>query len=179
MATGMGLHENVGMRGDLYIRVRSVKTGEVIQTIEIRNKITLLAANVLVELVAQREGVDPGPSANQIYTMRMGTSNTPATRADTNLGAPVFSKVIVDSNKVSGAQGELQFLVTLESGEANGSTLQEAGLFTRGTMTPSPVFGEPDPATPKLRMFARQIHPAIPKTSAITLEYSWRLAFTA
>jgi len=28
-------------------------------------------------------------------------------------------------------------------------------------------------------MFARQIHPAIIKSGAVTVEYSWRIAFTA
>lgn len=170
--------DGIPMRGDLSIIVRDAKTGEVKRRIEIRNKITFLAADVLLELIAQR-ATDPAPATNAIFSMRMGTSNTAASRADTNLGAFVIGKELADVDKVTGVPGELQFSATLEAADANGSTLQEAGLFTTGdagTPTPSDTPGVA-PGDP--RMFARQIHPAIIKSVAIAIEYSWRIAFTA
>jgi hypothetical protein len=174
----IAIQERIAMRGDLTIVVRDGKTKASLQRIEIRNKITFLAAGVVVDLLAQRAS-DAAPGANQIYSMRMGTSNTAASRSDTNLGAMVVGKAFSDANKVSGALGELNFVATLETTDGNGVTLREAGLFTKGSAT-SPTETDPpgeDPTGP--RMFARQTHPDIPKTSAISLEYNWRIAFTA
>lgn len=173
-----GFTSQIGMRGDLCVIVRDAITGAQLKRIEIRNKITFLAADVLVELLAQRAS-DPVPLYDSIYSMRMGTSNTPASRSDINLGAFLIGKQLADVNKVTGVPGELEFIATLGTGDANGNTLQEAGLFTRGSAgspTPSDV---PGTAPGNVRMFARQIHPAIPKTIAISVEFQWRIAFTA
>jgi len=171
-------YDGIPMRGDLTIIIRDAKTRKKIRKIEIRNKITFLAADILVELLAQRTPtLDPTPDKQLLYSMRMGLSNTPAARSDTNLGTFEIGKVLADVNKITGVPGELELTAELEAGEANGVTLQEAGLFTAGS-TPSadgPVGTTPGTA----RMFSRQIHPAIPKTSAIVLDYSWRIAFTA
>ena len=168
--------DGIPMQGHLCVITRDAKTGKQLKRIEIRNKIMFLAADVLVELIAQRAS-DPAPATGRIYSMRMGTASTAATRADTNLGAYVIGKVLADVDKVTGVPGELQFSATLEAADANGSTLQEAGLFTAGG-TPSTSDA---PLTPpgSTRMFARQIHPSFPKTIAITVEYQWRIAFTA
>lgn len=172
------LQDGIPMRGDLSIIVRDAKTGKERKRIEIRNKITFLAADVLVELLAQR-ATDPDTSANTIFSMRMGTSNTPASRADTDLGAFIIGKELADVDKVTGVPGELQFSATLEAADANGNTLQEAGLFTAGDAGSPTPSDSPGVAAGDPRMFARQTHPAIVKTIAITVEYSWRIAFTA
>ena len=172
------LVDGIPMRGDLTVVVKDATTGEIKKRIEIRNKITFLAADVLVELLAQR-ATDPVPGYNSIFSMRMGTSNTPASRADTNLGAFVIGKELTDVDKVTGVPGELQFSATLEAADANGSTLQEAGLFTKGDAGVPTPSDAPGTAPGDPRMFARQIHPAIIKSVAITVEYSWRIAFTA
>lgn len=170
--------ESIMMRGDLCVIVRAAITHEVIRRIEIRNKITFLAADVMVELLAQRS-TDANPTTNLIYSMRMGASNSPASRSDVNLGDTVIGKEILPVNKTTGIPGELQFMAVIESTEANGRTLQEAGLFTKGSAA-SPSTLDPAGTTPLTpRMFCRQIYPAITKTSSLTLEYSWRLAFTA
>lgn len=146
------------------------------------NKIVFQAADIVLALLCQRVADYPGglPAQipnDQIYSMRMGTSNTPASRSDQNLGAPVAGKVIGNANKITTIPGEVAFVTTLDTTEANGFTLQEAGLFTKGAGT-----GAMDPAGTSVttpRMFARQAHPPIPKTNAISLEYTWRIAMTA
>ncbi len=164
------------MWGKLVVVVRDAKTGEVLRRFEIRNKITFLAADVLVELIAQRT-TDPAPARDLVYSMRMGSSNTAAARSDTNLGAYVIGKVLGDVGKVTGAPGELQFITTLGSGDANGVTLREAGLFTAG---PAPSTSDTPGTTPgSTRMIARQVYPDVPKTVAIVIDYSWIIAFTA
>jgi hypothetical protein len=172
------LPDGIPMRGDIDIYVRDARTQEVLRHIGIRNKITFLAANVLVELLAQRAS-DPDPDTNKVFSMRMGTSNTAASRADTNLGAFAVGKELADVNKLDGVAGELQFVTTLGAGDGNGVTLQEAGLFTQGSAGSPTPSDAPGTGPGDVRMVARQVHVAIPKTAAITIEYSWRLAFTA
>lgn len=176
--------DGISMKGMLTITVRSSITREVVRRITIRNKITFLAADTLVELWAQR-ATDPPPVQDMIYSMRMGTANTPASRADTNLGAYAIGAQLTDVNKVTGIAGEIEFIALLGAGDANGITLQEAGLFTRGSaVSPRPVNVEttsdvPGTSPGNPRMVARQIHAPIPKSAAITVEYSWCVAFTA
>lgn len=164
------------MMGTVAITVRDAKTHEVKKSIKIRNKITFLAADVLVELIAQRT-TDPVPGRQLIYSMRMGTSNTAAARSDTNLGAFVIGKVLGDVGKVTGGPGEITFIATLDSGDANGFTLREAGLFTAGA---APSTSDAPGTTPgSTRMFARQVYPDIPKVPGVVVDYSWTIAFTA
>ena len=169
-------NEGLPMMGTVRMVVRDAVTREPIKRIEIRNKITYLAADVLVELLAQRAS-DPVPGCDLIYSMRMGSSNTAAQRSDTNLGAFTIGKVIGDVGKINGGPGEITFIATLESGDANGTTLREAGLFTAGA-SPSPS-DTPGSSPGVTRMFARQVYPDIPKTIAIVVDYSWTIAFTA
>lgn len=176
-AMNQNLRDGIAMRGDLTIVVTDVVTGEQKRRIEIRNKITFLAADVLVELLAQR-GADPVPADGQIYSLRVGTGGTAASRADTNLGAVVDGVIIGDVGKVTGVPGELEFSITLPSvSAANGFTLQEAGLFTKGGAAGALDAPGVNPGDP--RLFARQIHPPIPKSAAISIAYTWRIAFTA
>lgn len=167
----------IPMRGTLQIVVRDARTLEERKRITIKNKITFLAADVLVELLAQRAA--EVPATNRIYSLRVGSTllATPVARTDTNLGTFVAGMALADVNKTTVAQGELQFSATLDASTGNGSTLTEAGLFTAGTL--AQVNDPPGTATGTTRMFARQIHPGIPKNIAIVLDYSWTIAFTA
>lgn len=169
-------HSGIPMMGTISMVIRDAKTRRVKRRLTIRNKITYLAADVLVELIAQRT-TDPAPAQDLVYSLRVGTSNTAASRSDINLGSFVFGTALVDVNKITGGPGELSFVATLESGDANGVTLAEAGLFTAG-VSPS-VSNSPGINPGDTRMIARQVYPGIPKTSAIVIDYSWTISFTA
>jgi hypothetical protein len=164
------------MRGTIEMVVRDARTRKPLRRVAIRNKITFLAADVLVELIAQRS-TDPVPGKDLIYSMRMGTSTAQPTRSDVNLGAFAFGVALGDVGKVTIAQGEISFIATLESGDANGFTLSEAGLFTAGAA--SSVSDTPGTTPGSTRMFAHQVYPGIAKTSAITIDYTWTISFTA
>lgn len=165
------------MLGTIKMVVRDAKTGRVRRRVEVRNKITFFAADVLVELLAQRAG--DLPLQDFIYSMRMGTSSTPASRSDTNLGAFAIGVVIGDVGKVDAGPGSITFIATLESGDGNGNTLTEAGLFTAGA-SPSTSDSPSTTSTPgTTRLFARQIYAPIAKTSAIVIDYAWTISFTA
>jgi hypothetical protein len=179
MRKTQGVYEGIPMMGTICVTVRDAKTQLVVRRHEIRNKITFLAADVLVELFAQRLLGDAAPLSNQVFSLRMGSSNTPAARSDTNLGAFIIGKEIGDIGKVTGAPGEIKFLASLDTGDANGTTLREAGLFTRGpALVPTPSDA---PGTTPLfpRLIARQVYPDVPKTVSVVVDYTWTIAFTA
>jgi hypothetical protein len=168
--------DGIPMWGRVGLVIRDARTLEIRRRYEIRNKITFLAADLLVELLAQRT-TDPVPTRNLVHSMRMGSSNTAAARSDINLGAFAIGKVLGDVGKVTGAPGEIQFVTTLDSGDANGITLREAGLFTAGA---SPSTSDTPGTTPgSTRMIARQVHPDVLKIISIVVDYSWTIAFTA
>lgn len=152
------------IRGDLRVRTIDVRSGRVLRTFLIRNTVTFVGMGVVVQLLAQRLA-DPAPATLKIASLKVGDGVTPPVRGDTALvdGAP-FTIALSDANKIPNILGpyELRIVCTLGSGDANGKTLAEAGLFTAGGS-----------------MFARQIHPSIVKSAAIAVDYDWRLSFTA
>lgn len=168
--------KKIPMRGDITIRVLDGVTGKELKKIEIRNKITFLAADDLVELIAQR-ATDAAPANNKIHSMRMGTANTAASRSDTNLGVPILGFILADINKVTSLPGQIQFTATMDTATGNGNTFRECGLFTKGSGTGA--MDAPGLTGTSPRLFARQTHPDLVKTSAISLQYSWTISFTA
>ena len=94
-----------------------------------------------------------------------GSSNTAPVRGDTALGTEVYRKTLPTPGfpQVLGLEiGQVQFGILLDFSEANGFTLQEAGLYASNTTL----------------LLARQIHAAIVKDSNFQLEYRWRIIFT-
>jgi len=165
------------MRGDLTVKVRSVKSGRILRTFVIRNTVTYLGMGTVVQLLSQRVAPpDDPPAALKLAELWVGNGVTPPVRTDTALAdlAGFRDKVLLtDATKtpnIAGPVYELRLLATLPSSTpANGFTLTEAGLYTAGQVAPL--------ITQKL--FARQIHPAIVKTIAIAIDYDWRISFTA
>lgn len=166
--------DTIKMTGTLVIHVRQGDGGPILRTISKRNTITFDASEVVRQLVAQR-ATDYDPSNLMLGSMRFGTNNTTPSRYDTNLHAedPTLRKQLTDAKKINGLVGELLLQATLSTTEGNGDTLCEAGLFTAGAGAWN------DPVGGSLKIFARQIHGAIAKTSSISLDYNWTLQFTA
>lgn len=166
------------IRGDLTVKVRSIKSGRVLRTFVIRNTVTYLGMGTVVQLLSQRVAPpDDPPAALKLAELWVGDGAVPPVRGDTalSMGGPGFRDKITltDATKTPNIVGpiyELRLLATLPSvTPANGFTLTEAGLYTAGSVVPL--------VTQKL--FARQIHPAIVKTVAISIDYDWRISFTA
>jgi hypothetical protein len=80
---------------------------------------------------------------------------------------------LLDANRIVGAAGTVEFTATLGSGDGNGVTYREAGLFTRGT-DDDPLLTDVPDAT----MFSRQVFPDQPKSGAVVLDFRWRITFT-
>ena len=169
----------VGIRGELTIHVFDARTGAVLRTLNKPNTIMNNARDIVRALLAQRAlGAGGDPVAIREYSwgsMRFGTDSTAAAPTQQDLYGEVTAarKELTDIQKNNGSVGEITLTATLDSGDANGVTLREAGVFTRGPTVWSAGVGG------TLRMFSRQVHPFIEKTSAIRLEYTWVFQFTA
>jgi hypothetical protein len=157
------------IRGDLTVKVRSVKSGRLLRTFVIRNTVTYLGMGTVVQLLSQRVAPpDDPPASLKLAELWVGDGAVPPVRGDTalSMGGPGFRDKITltDATKTPNIVGpiyELRLLATLPSvTPANGFTLTEA-----------------PPVTQKL--FARQIHPAIVISVAIAIDYDWRISFTA
>jgi hypothetical protein len=150
------------MRGDVFMTVRDAETGEILTKYTIKNTIVYNGLNSIIRLLAQNAG-DPAAANLKIASLHVGTGTIAPTRADVALLGDVFTMALVDADRVESiATSQLVITKTLGAGDANGSTLTEAGLFLAdGTL------------------FARQIHPAIPKTNIITITYEWQISFTS
>jgi len=168
-------HESkINIRGDLRIITRASDTRDIVDIWERKNVITFIATDTLVKLMAPNAVFGPTvQQESQIKSMRFGTSNVTPQRTDLNLANEVIParKELFDANRLVGAAGTVEFTATLGAADANGFTLREAGLFTRGiTDNPATTAGE--------AIFSRQVYPDQAKSAAITLEYRWRITFT-
>jgi hypothetical protein len=181
----------IPLRGDLRITVRRATSGEVHWRYEIRNTITYVALKSLVNLIAQPTSVTPADYS--VTYLRLGTGTAAAVRGDINLAAPAPSAAAPLDLLLGNAQKfltvsnpfEMKILTTLGASDLNGLNLTEAGLFIRGTITPTIPAPPTSPAistydgTHYPELFARQVHPAIPKSAAFVVDYDWRIAFTS
>ena len=161
------------MAGTLIIHVKDAN-GQLLRTIYKRNTITFNAGDMVRSLLCQRTA-DPEAADLQLGSMRFGMGTTAATRYDLDLVQEVTAvrRQLTDVQKVNGITGEVSLLATLGTGDANGlpNPLTEAGLFTRGMHWNNNVGGT-------LKLWARQVHAPISKSSAISLDYTWTLQFT-
>jgi hypothetical protein len=161
------------MVGTLTIRVRDARTGRQLRILQKRNTITFDAGDIVRSLLAQR-ATDPAPEEYQFGSMRFGTDSTAPTRSQINLISEVLGirKELTDGQKNDGLSGEISLDASLLSGEGNGNTFQEAAVFTLGASTYDVDVGG------SLKMFSRQVHAPLAKTSGIVFDYNWTYQFT-
>ncbi len=172
---------DAGLWGDFGMQVFDHRTGVPKRILRIRkkNQITNGGREALLNLL----GIGNGASyltvqeENKLWSLSVGTNTTPPTVTDTTA---VMSVVWADRFIFP---AECQIVATppnsyylaiskaLGTTEANGSTLTEAGIFTRG---------DNDDATLSTNktLYARQIHSPILKTSTMTIQYDWQLGIT-
>ena len=181
----------IPMRGDLRIAVRRAATGEVTWRYEIRNTITYVALANLVTLLAQKTFATAGdvndPENSAITYLRVGDDVTAPVRSNTDLANVLpdsvtpFTITLIDANKTLTTSNpfEIKITATIGTGDLNGETLREAGLFTRGSTVAGPVAEYPTSSGFYPELFARQVHPDIIKSVAFVVDYDWRIAFTS
>ncbi len=172
-------HERLGLYGEMAVTVYDVKRGKKQKVYRIvkKNQITNIGRQIVLELLAQYDSgtiYQEHPEYNNLWYLSVGTDSTPPTLGDVGLGNAVWSGIF----SLSGGERaldlvnfEINITKTVPAGEATGSTITEAGLFTRGDNP------DPDLATYN-RLYARQIHPGILKTADMFITYDWRLGVT-
>jgi hypothetical protein len=165
------------VRGDLRIIRRCAETLRILDVFEKKNVITFLGVEALVKLMAPNAAFGGNvQEESQFKSMRFGTDSLTPQRTDLDLaneavsGTPVRIE-FADSNRIVGASGTVEYTAQLASGDGNGVTYREAGLFTRGTDD------DPQTTTGEI-MFSRQVFPDQVKTAAIVLDFRWRITFT-
>lgn len=157
----------VGLKGQFTIRVKDAATGEVIQEINKQNLVCTGARKALLRLVSQQTTPDDYEQT-KLWAIYCGNGTTPPVNTETALVSAQFKKAVDQPMTVDLTNGYVEVQMVMESGEGNGYDYTEVGLMSRGTAD--------NPATTtNYLMYARQIHGAIPKTSAISIEYTWRL----
>jgi len=162
--------------GSFGMKVFDVRSGrpELIFRWVRKNQVTNQGRTALLELMCPF-GITDASINNQIWSFEVGTNNTPPSIDDDET-----TMTAVFTSNLSFSSGECVIVATspnsyylaisksVGTGDANGSTLTEAGIYTRGD--------DPDPllATGR-RLYARQVHSPIIKTGTMTIVYDWQL----
>ena len=146
------LKEGAGIRGELHIAIHDAKTGELIREETIGNKIVTAGLNLVRDLLG---GNNAAPTH-----IAVGTDNTAPVAGDTVLGTEVFRNVI--TRRILSAVA-VKFQLFIQASEANGNTLEEAGIFNASTL------GD---------MLSRVTYTPIIKTGAITVTLTWTITIS-
>jgi len=160
----------VKLSGFLRVRLLDPK-GRELRRMEKPNLVCVGAKQAIARLLSQETTPDDYEET-KIWSIHVGTDSTPPVVGDTALGTDVFQKECDHPYSVDLGLGEVEVQMTIETGEANGNTLVEAGLFTRGDAD------DPTSAAGQL-MMARQVHGSISKTSSFSIEYTWKFRITS
>jgi hypothetical protein len=141
------------------------------------NQITNQGRTALLTLMCPFN-VPDGQSINRIWSFEAGTNATPPSIDDdeTTMTTVWTSALNFGSGEcvvVTSPPNEYYLAIskTLGLGDANGSTLREAGIYTRGD--------NDDPLVAVGRkLYSRQVHSAIEKVGTMTVQYDWQLGIT-
>jgi hypothetical protein len=143
--------DTVGLQTNVTVTVHDASTGEVLGEQRAHNLVVNDGLNLIRDLL---EGTATGP----ITHFALGTDSTPVTASDTALGVEVFRDVLAGTT--ANAQ-QLVLSYYLNSADANGNTLSEAGLFNAASAG---------------TMFARvALSPPIAKTAAVAVSFFWTI----
>ncbi len=135
--------------GRFYMDVIDVATGKVLEHYEDNN----LVVNSGLLNVCKLLGGDA--AGKKLTTIKVGTNGTPPALTDTAITG-AFSKAIGSVAYVG--NNIVQFNYSITGSEANGITIQEAGLFNEAGV-----------------LFARKTRSPIVKTSAVALQGVWEI----
>ena len=120
------------------------------------NVITFDARDVMAHLL-----VGDNVATYQLAFLAVGLNNTAPTRSDTSLANELLQVPFLSYTFPAAGQVEITSVLDFVS-PANGQILNEAGLMCNDGTT----------------MFARQVYGDIEKTSALQLQYIWRIIYT-
>lgn len=158
-----GFNPLVKLRGDIQIDIHREGCERPLRRYAIRNTIVYNGLNSPLYLWAQDTG---SPTDWRLVKLVPGTVGTPPTVGDIALGSALGPSdeinLVAANRNVVPASGELIITGSLTTSQAVGQNLREVGLFMGNG-----------------QLFARQVHPVIAKTGAITVTYTWRISVTS
>lgn len=166
------MHSAFSIKGHITVEARDVKTGELVFR-EAKQNTIVNGVKTIVERLMQ-QSVGTYADYNKVWALYVGDDNTVPNVTQTSLVNEVFAKAYdrFDIN-VGGVSGLMELEMNLLSGEANGNTLREVAIYTRGD------HDDPASATPGTpTMVARQVHGDLAKSAGITIKYIWGLQIT-
>lgn len=169
--------EHAHLEGFLKVYVVNASTGERTCVSARKNQITTIHLEVLADLITQKSAV---ASAAELAfnAMQIEASPTPfasgASASDTGPVGTVVKNYVFDRAadvdiNVGGISGLVQFRAEVGTGEANGTTLRAAGLYTLSD-------GLGGAANPLL--VCRQIYPPVIKTADLAISYEWDVQYS-
>lgn len=139
------------MSGRVVIEVRDAQSGALTQGLQTRNLIVNTGLAFLIDRAK-------GDQFNIANFFAVGDSATPPAATDTLLASEVFRSQIATSRRIGSNQWEVKGFVA--SGQANGYTLREFGVFATFDPNSGP-------------MLCRLIHSPITKNTSSTITYIW------
>jgi hypothetical protein len=173
---GVPCRDAACLYGRFGMTVYDVKSGQprVLRRIQKKNQIVNDGREVMLQLLGQL-GTGILPVENQVWSLSAGTGGVPPIITDTQLYFPVwtgaFTPLEVAVVALPPSTFEVQVTKTMLTTDANGNTLQEAGIFTRGDNDDPSLAGN-------RKMYCRQTHPPILKLVTMQIVYDWRLGIT-
>jgi len=165
--------EAIKLEGYFTIRVRDAKTGKELKKLEGKNLVCVGAKAALARLMGQA-ATPADYQETKLWAIYAGIGTTSPSTADTALVNAQFRKACPQPLTITPSLGIVEMSMLMESGDGNGKTYTEIGLFSRGN-NDDPNYS---PLPTGVLMYSRQLHGAIEKTSSITIEYTWRLQIT-
>jgi hypothetical protein len=150
------MRDDISLKGRLTILIENLITGE-IKNIVIDNLVIIDGRNLIRDFLH-------GDAVTGLSHMAVGTDTSDPSVTPTITEA--FRKVFTSKAK---ADGKLTVDMFLSSTEANGSTLTSAAIFGNGA-TDTAGSGS---------QYNKVIYDGIPKTSSLTITYTWDLYINA
>jgi hypothetical protein len=159
--------DGIHVRGDLTVTLRDTRTGQVVSTHTVRNKIVSVGVEGLVAMLAQNSGTD---AANyQLTRLEIGTGTTAAAAGNIALQTARSPRkyIVLDDSARTEAGNQLTITAVVQDTDAslNGVAVSEAGLWM-------------GPTEESQTLFARQVHAPVTKLPNQALEYRWVIQFT-
>jgi hypothetical protein len=140
--------ETLDLADNVLITARNVKTGKIIHQERQHNLIVLDGRNLIRDLLG-------GNTNNNLSHFAIGTNGISTADSMSALQSEIFRNTIT---RFDFENNKLIINYFLASNEANGNTIQEAGIFN---------------AASGGTMYARVIQSAIEKNENISITYSW------
>lgn len=173
----MKVNDKSLLKGHLKVETLD-RSGQKITWYDDHNLVVDGGCQVVAELLGLYSGAE-AQAYNQIATINLSgrttgssdtSGNTPPAPSQVALqGIVSIAQIPITSVSAISSPIGVLFQATLDFADGNGNDVQDAGLFTMGGPSSSPV----------PRMFARQSVGIIPKTSAISVLFSWAVTLAS